>query len=78
MLIELDGEIGEISYRGGGWRMQVELRQPLPHDGKAGYPNSDPYRILGSVELRISKDDANEIMDGPIEKLKLLVEIAKE
>jgi len=74
MLIELDGEIGEISYSNGGWKMQVELQQPLPHDGTAGYPNSKPYRVIGNVELHITGDHANEIIENKIVTLKLLVE----
>lgn len=73
MILELDGEIGQIAYRG-GWRMSVELRQPLPHDGTAGYPNSEPYRSLGTVELHITKDAANEIIENEISTLKILVE----
>ncbi len=74
MLLELDGEVGEISYIGGGWRMNVELRQSLPHDGVSGYPNSKPYRVLGTIELHITKDHATEIIDCKINTLKLLVE----
>ncbi len=80
MLIELDGAVGQITYLN-GWKVEVELRQPLPHDGNAGYPNSKPYRVLGNIDLHISVEDAHRLTghaDKPIPALKLLVEIAEE
>ncbi len=77
MLIDLDGDIGAIAYSNGGWKMKVELRQPLPHDGKSGYPNSEPYRILGNIELHITDAHADEIIKNNITSLKLLVEAKK-
>ncbi len=80
MMIELDGAVGGITFRNNGWMMNVELRQPLPHDGTAGYPNSDPYRILGVIELHISTEDAHHLTsydhEAEIPNLKFLVEIA--
>ncbi len=78
MLIELDGAVGQITYSK-GWKAEVELRQPLPHDGKAGYPNSKPYRVLGDIVLHISEEDAHALTTGnaPLPSLKLLVEIVE-
>lgn len=77
MLIELDGEVGQVTYSK-GWKAEVELRQPLPHDGKSGYPNSKPYRVLGNIVLHISPEDAVVLTAEPIPPLKLLVEIVSE
>ncbi len=78
MLIELDGEVGQITYSN-GWKAEVELRQPLPHDGTSGYPNSQPYRSLVYITLHISEEDAHALTTGdpPLPSLKLFVEIAK-
>ncbi len=81
MLIELDGIVGQVSYRNGGWRAEVTLRQPGPNVSVTSESgkilNCDSFRDLGTFDLAISPEDAKDLAVQPAPHLKFLVEIAK-
>jgi hypothetical protein len=67
MIIELDGEVTEVSFKTGSWMMHAKLRQSMPENG---------FRFLGDVAIRITKEDADELTETGLGKpLKILVEI---
>ncbi len=78
MPIEIDGVIGQISFRNGGWRMQVFLQQP-GHKVNVSNENGkvlacESFKELGEIELTVTKEIVDEYVAKTCRKLKLLVD----
>lgn len=66
MLIELTGDVIGVSYSHGSWKMEVELKQDMPENG---------FRKLGSFQIRVTKDDVDEVTTGDVKFVKVLIEV---